>query len=130
MPGPAPFLFPDSRWIRFRGRVARAERLARGLVRRIRAGEALATTADRKLLRHASEHRMRAVPAAADGAAQRPPVIHLAALAWADRFQRPQQLARALVADRAPVLYVEAFERASSAPRRGAPNPRPSCSRE
>lgn len=46
------------------------------------------------------------------------PIVYLPAVAWSYRFQRPQQLARALVRQGHPVLYLDAFARQRLAPER------------
>lgn len=53
-----------------------------------------------------------------DGGEPRAPWLFLPAVAWSYRFQRPQQLARALAVRGRPVVYCDAFRRAHLAPRR------------
>jgi glycosyltransferase involved in cell wall biosynthesis len=62
----------------------------------------------------ASHHPPAANGHAPTGAA----IVYLPALAWSYRFQRPQQLARALVGAGHPVLYVEGFRRTRVLPAR------------
>lgn len=67
----------------------------------------------RELARSGGE-RLGGSPLAGTGG---PPVVLLPALAWGYRFQRPQQLARALARAGTPVLYCEAFRRTRLLPR-------------
>src|SRR5262249_15189464 len=66
--------------------------------------------------------RFRAAPRQASRAVRapsfKPAILYPPALPWAYRFQRPQQLARALAACEHPLLYVDAFRRTRVLPRR------------
>ncbi len=107
------FRYPPRAADRLLAAAGQLERLVHGLPRRLRSGDLLATA------------RARLV-AAPSGAVPRPalaqragaPVLYLPAVAWAYRFQRPQQLARALAAAGHPVLYLEAFLRSRLQPAR------------
>lgn len=106
-----PFLYPPELGDRLRNAAGALERIGGGLMRLARGGASVSE------VRRASRSRRErlAEPAAAPADA---PVVYLAALPWEFRFQRPQQLARALVAAGHPVLYVEGFRRARWQPRR------------
>lgn len=83
------------------------ERLVRGAFRRLRQGRRLFEQAE---LSRAWCPRLSPPPSDSDEPAGGG-LVYLAAVPWDYRFQRPQQLARALHRLGHPVLYVEAFER-------------------
>ena len=106
------FHYPPGAADRLLAAAGQVERLARGLPRRLRSGDLLAT-ARARLAPVTSP--LGAAPAVRPAG---PPILYLPAVAWAYRFQRPQQLARALAAAGHPVLYLEAFLRSRLQPAR------------
>lgn len=106
-----PFDFPPRVGDRALALAGSVERLLRGALRRLRQG--------RSLLERAEQSRAwsPALPLPRNGGEPGGgSLIYLAAVPWDYRFQRPQQLARALHRLGHPVLYVEAFERQSLQP--------------
>lgn len=83
------------------------ERLLRGMVRRLRQGRNLFERAE---MSRAWSPRP-PLPQDAGSEPSGGALLYLAAIPWDYRFQRPQQLARALHRLGPAVLYVEAFER-------------------
>jgi glycosyltransferase involved in cell wall biosynthesis len=107
------FSYPPRPQDRLLAAAARAERLGRGLLRRLGSGELLALAR-----RHLAAGPP---PGGGDEAAPIPagaPLLYLPAVAWDYRFQRPQHLARALAAAGHPVLYLEGFLRTRLQPAR------------
>src|SRR5436190_22153019 len=100
--------FPPERGDRLRTLIARGDHATRRGLRWTVSGMRLAEL--RAALRGAPPKTTTNAPASG------PPVVYLGALPWSYRFQRPQQLARSL-AERHPVLYVEAFDRSPFIPR-------------
>lgn len=98
--------------------VGQAERLARGALRHLRAGEVAPLL---RALKGGPKGGPKSAPdrggSGAEGPAA-PPVLYLPAVAWSYRFQRPQHLARALARAGHPVLYVDGFLRSRLAPER------------
>lgn len=108
MDGPS-FDYPPRLVDRVLGPASGVERAIRGLARA--AARRPGAAGWRELARtRAPQGRAAAPPSGA-------PVVFLPAVAWGYRFQRPQQLARALAETGAPVLYGEAFRRTRLLPR-------------
>ena len=105
MPTP-PFDYPSRPGDRALALAGSLERLLRGAFRRLRQGRALFKRSE---LSRAWAPRL--PPHAGGGEPSGGALLYLAAVPWDYRFQRPQQLARALHRLGHPVLYVEAFER-------------------
>lgn len=108
------FRYPPRAADRLLAAAGQLERLAHGLPRRLRSGDLLATARARLLPAPTGTTPRPAVVPGGAGA----PVLYLPAVAWAYRFQRPQQLARALAAAGHPVLYLEGFLRSRLQPAR------------
>lgn len=110
-----PFSYPPRPWDRALAVAGQAERLARAVVRRVRAGS----------LGEISGRRggppplapSPATPASLSGRGGEP-IVYLPAVAWGYRFQRPQHLALALARGGHPVLYVDGFLRGRLFPSR------------
>ncbi len=109
--GTAAFEFPAPWSNRALHGAAAAERALVGAARRLWRGRRLAEPAELRRLR-------RTDPADAGPAARpsRDPVVVLPAVEWSYRFQRPQQLARALADHGHATLYLEAFSRSRLQP--------------
>jgi glycosyltransferase involved in cell wall biosynthesis len=86
------------------------ERGLTGAARRLVSGRALIEPAE---LRPAAAAKVTGSGTSLAG----PPVVLLAAVPWSYRFQRPQQLARAIAESGQPVLFVQAFTRSMMQPR-------------
>lgn len=129
--GDSPFDYPQRALDGLLSQAGEWERAARGTLRYLRSGELGA-------LRRAMEQRRQAalpemargvevatshsVTTAADArsgaASSNAPILYLPAVAWSYRFQRPQQLARALAQAGHPLLYVDGFLRSRLHPAR------------
>ena len=105
------FRFPAARGDRARELLAGAERWAGAGLRWARREVGLAELRATWRARHHVAAVARERPPGA-------PIVYLPALSWSYRFQRPQQLARALVGAGHPVLYVEGFRRTRMLPAR------------
>lgn len=100
---------------------AGVERSLRAVWRRLWAGEKPWRGEDRRRLAAATGG---AAPEAGQPEAS-PPLLYLPALPWAERFQRPQQLAAALARAGPAVLWMEAFLRTRLQPAVWVEAPRP-----
>ena len=108
---PTPFHFPPAPRDPMLARLGAAERGSRALLKRVLAPTAPAIRDPRPDPgpdRPASIEEGRATGA----------VLYLPALAWAYRYQRPQQMAVALSTGPTAVLYVDGFDRSRFQPRR------------
>lgn len=106
------FEFPISWRARLLRGAAGAERALAGALRRLRQGRRLAEPSELSRLRR-QDAAGAIAPAPGPGL---DPVVVLPAVEWSYRFQRPQQLARALARHGHPTLYVEAFSRTGLQP--------------
>jgi glycosyltransferase involved in cell wall biosynthesis len=108
------FCYPPYPPDRLLAAASQAERLGRGLLRRLGTGGVLTLARRRMAARAAAAEKPAAWVSGSAGA----PLLYLPAVAWDYRFQRPQQLARAVAAAGHPVLYVEGFLRTRLQPGR------------
>ena len=106
-----PFSYPPHQGDRLRHAAGRLEWALRGIAR-----WALGRGGPRSL--RALSRRDPAPEAHAETAFAAAPIVYLPAVSWTFRFQRPQQLARALAERGHPVLYCEAFRRSRILPAR------------
>jgi len=108
----SPLDYPSRPFDALLARAGEVERALRGVLRSLRTGGVT------ELRRALEEQRRRSTPPVGDRDERGPeapgtgaPILYLPAVAWSYRFQRPQQLARALSRAGHPVLYVEGFLR-------------------
>ncbi len=102
----SPFSYPERPFDRALAAAGQLERLARAAVRSLRSLQIP------KL--HPSSRPPS--PAPETSAEWKAPILYLPAVAWAYRFQRPQQLALALARAGHPILYIEGFLRSRLLP--------------
>jgi glycosyltransferase involved in cell wall biosynthesis len=119
---PLPFSYPRRWGDRALAAAGAVERLVRAALRRLGSGELLSAAAEHRRLA-ARFTPLGEAPADLAGGS---PILYLAALPWHYRFQRPQQLARALARAGHPVLYVEGFQRTRLLPARAVVHEEPS----
>lgn len=106
----APFHFPPRRGDALLALAGTVEKAVRGATRRLRSGVPIIERIELG----------RAFSPFTDSSAKEgeAPLIMLPAVAWSYRFQRPQQLSRALAELGHSILYVESFDRHHLQPRR------------